>query len=157
MAFALAPVDEGFFASAPSRYSQTFAIARPAGEVWRELVSDRPLAWCRILSADWTSQRPLGVGTTRQVKVLGGAVKLQEYFFIWEDGRRYAFYATDANLPLFRSVAEDYTVEPDGPDRCRFTWTAAVEPTPMGRPGGPVNAAIFGRLFTETRRHFNAT
>jgi hypothetical protein len=157
MAFALAPVDEGFFASAPSLYSDTFAIPRPAGEVWGELTSDSPLGWSRILSAGWTSERPLGVGSTREVKLLGGVVKLQEHFFIWEEGRRYAFYATEANLPIFRSVAEDYTIEPDGPERCRFTWTAAVEPTPMGRPGAPVNSAIFRRLFIETRRHFNAT
>jgi hypothetical protein len=156
MSFTLAPVDERFLSSAPSRYSDTFAIARPAGEVWGELVSDQPLGWCRILSARWTSERPHGVGTTRQVTVLGGAMRLQEHFFIWEEGRRYAFYATDANLPLFRSVAEDYTVDPDGPERCRFTWTAAVEPTALGRPGAPVNGAIFRRLFTETRRHFKA-
>jgi Polyketide cyclase / dehydrase and lipid transport len=153
----LEPVDEGFLTSAPTRYSETFAIARPAGEVWGELVSQEPLHWCRILSVGWTSERPFGVGTTRQVKVLGGAMSLEEYFFIWEEGRRYAFYATQANLPLFRHVAEDYTVEPDGPDRCRFTWAVALEPTPLGRPGGRVNGVIFKRLFAETRRYFKAT
>jgi hypothetical protein len=157
MTSTLQHADDGFLTSAPSRYSETFAIARPATEVWRQLVSDKPLGWCRILSVDWTSERPYGVGTTRQVKVLGGAMKLQEYFFIWEEGRRYAFYATEANLPVFRRLAEDYVVEPDGPDRCRFTWTAALEPTLLGRPGGPMNGVIFKQLFAETRRHFNAT
>jgi hypothetical protein len=157
MTSSLERVDEGFFASAPSRYSETFAIARPASEVWGGIVSDRPLAWCRILSIDWTSARPFGVGTTRQAKALGGAMRLQEHFFIWEEGRRCAFYATEANLPLFRRLAEDYTVEPVGPDRCRFTWAVALEPTLLGRPGEPVNGAIFKRLFAETRRHFNAT
>jgi hypothetical protein len=153
----LEPADEGFLRSAPSCYSETFAIARPAAEIWRELVSDRPLDWCRILSVRWTSERPFGVGTTREAKVLGGAVKLDERFFIWEEGRRYAFYGTGANLPLFRRVAEDYVVEPDGPDRCRFTWSVGLEPTPLGRPGEPVNGLIFRRLFAETRRHFNAS
>jgi Polyketide cyclase / dehydrase and lipid transport len=153
----LLPADEGFLTAAPSRYSETFAIARPASEIWRGLVSDTPLDWCRVLSIGWTSERPYGVGTTRQAKALGGAMTLKEYFFIWDDGHRYAFYATEANLPLFRRLAEDYVVEPDGPDHCRFTWTIAVEPTPLGRPGGPVNGVIFKRLFTETRRHFHAT
>ena len=152
MASTLQPADEGFLTGAPSRYSETFAIARPAEEVWRRLTSDTPLDWCRILSVRWTSGRPFGIGTTRQVKVLGAAMKLQEYFFVWEEGRRYAFYATEANLPVFKRLAEDYVVEPDGPDRCRFTWTFAVEPTALGKPGAPLNGLIFKQLFAETRR-----
>ena len=120
MAAPLKPVDESFFASAPERYSDTFAIARPAEEVWADLVSDKPLAWCRGLSLRWTSERPFGVGTTRQAASMGGAVKLQERYFIWEDGHRQAFYVTKANLPLFKRFAEDYVVEPDGADRARF-------------------------------------
>jgi hypothetical protein len=150
-------VDEGFFALAPSRYSDVFAIARPANEVWSELVSEQPLNWCRPLSIRWISERPYGVGSIREAKALGGVTKLTEQFFIWEEGRRYAFYATEANVPLFRRLAEDYVVEPDGSDRCRFTWTVALEPTLLGRSGGPVNGIIFRRLFAETRRHFNAT
>lgn len=150
------PVDEGFFTSAPSRYSETFAIARPATEVWRELVSDKPLDWCRVLSVRWTSEPPYGVGTTREAKVLGGATKVQEYFFIWEEGRRHAFYVTEANVPFFRCLAEDYVVEPAGVDHCRFTWTVGLEPTRLGRPGRSVNGILFRRLFTETRRHFDA-
>jgi hypothetical protein len=82
---------------------------------------------------------------------------LQEYFFIWEEGRRYAFYGTKASTPVFRRLAEDYLVEPDGPDRCRFTWTAALEPTPLGRLGGPLNGLLFKNLFADTRRYFKAT
>ncbi|HEY7934448.1 MAG TPA: SRPBCC family protein [Solirubrobacteraceae bacterium] len=157
MAFTLQPVDEQFFATASTRYSETFAIARPAGEVWRELVSERPLDWCRALSVRWTSERPFAIGTTRQVKVLGGAMKVQEHFFIWEEGRRYAFYITEANTPVFRRVAEDYVVEPDGADRCRFTWSVALEPTIIGRLGGPLNGLLFKSLFADTRRHFHSS
>jgi hypothetical protein len=156
MTFTLEPVEEGFLGSAPVRYRDTFAIARPAMEVWRELVSEQPLDWCRALSIRWTSERPFAVGTTRQAKVLGGAMKVQERFFIWDEGHRYAFYVTEANAPAFRRIAEDYVVEPDGPDRCRFTWTVALEPTPIGRLGGPLNGLIFKSLFVDTRRHFNA-
>jgi hypothetical protein len=153
---ALEPVDEGFFNSAPSRYTETFAIARPAEDVWRDLTAERPLYWCRVLSARWTSPAPHGVGATRRVNVLGGAAKLEEYFFVWEEGHRYAFYATQVNLPVFLRFGEDYVVDPDGPDRCRFTWTIALEPSALGRPGAPLNAFLFRRLFAETRRHFQA-
>lgn len=156
MAFKLQPADEAFFRTAPERYSQTFAVRRPAEQVWAELVSDKPLDWCRLLSIRWTSQRPFGVGTTREAKV-AGASKVQELYFIWEEGHRKAFYATEASAPVFRRLAEDYVVAPDGPDRCLFTWTAAIEPTPLGRFGKPLNGLIFNNLFSDTRRHFQAT
>lgn len=153
----LEPVDESFFASAPSRYSQTWSINRPAAEVWAKLTDENPLHWCRGLSIGWTSQRPLSVGTTRKAKVLGGAVALDEHFFIWENERRYAFYVTKTNVPLFRSFAEDYVIEPDGDGRCRFTWTIALAPTALGTLGGPVNKRLFGRFFADTGKYFDAT
>jgi Polyketide cyclase / dehydrase and lipid transport len=156
MKFALEPVEESFLASAPVLHRDTFAIARPAEQVWRELVSEKPLDWCRALSVRWTSARPFGVGTMRQAKVLGGAMTVQERFFIWEEGHRYAFYVSESNAPAFRRIAEDYVVETDGPDSCRFTWTIALEPSPLGRLGGPLNSLVFKSLFVDTRRHFKA-
>ena len=152
---ALHPVDESFFGSAPERYSHSWEINRPAADVWAELVADRPLHWCRGLGVKWTSLPPFSVGSTRQAKVMG-AMKLQERFFIWEEGRRYAFYVAKANSPMFKSIAEDYVVEPDGPSRCTFTWTIAMEPSALGKPGAPMNALIFSHFFKDTARHFAA-
>jgi hypothetical protein len=157
MNFKLEPVEESFLASAPVRYSDTFAIARTPAQVWSELVSEKPLSWCRAVSIHWTSPRPFGVGTTRQASVLRGASKVQERYFLWEEGRRHAFYVTEANVPAFKRLAEDYLVESDGPGRCRFTWTIAIEPTLMGRLGGPVNGLLFKSLCTDTRRYFHAS
>jgi hypothetical protein len=152
----LEPVDETYFDRAPQRLARTWSIAQPAEAVWGELVGERPLHWCRGLSIRWTSARPFGVGTTRQAKVLGGALTGQEHFFLWEEGRPYAFYFTTANLPVFASVAEDYTVEPDGIDRCRFTWRVGLTPTALGRPGAPLNQLLFGGFFRDTGRYFSA-
>jgi hypothetical protein len=153
----LQPVDDTFFTTAPSRFEETFRIARPAAEVWAELASDRPLHWCRVLSIRWTSDRPFAVGTTRLAKVFGGAISIKEHFFNWDEGRRMSFYATSGNLPLFRRLAEDYVVEPDGDAACRFTWRAGIEPTALGRPGGPLNAFVFKTAFADTRKYFSAT
>jgi hypothetical protein len=153
----LDPVDETFFDSAPARYAHTWTVRRPAEQVWSELTSDRPLSWVRAVSLRWTSARPFGVGTTRQAKVLGGVLSLAEHFFIWEEGRRYAFYGTQVNAPLFKRFAEDYLVTPDGPAGCTFTWTIALEPTALGKPGGPVNALLFNSLFRDTSRYFGAS
>jgi hypothetical protein len=153
---ALQPVDASFLDTAPTRFAQTWAVDRPASEVWAELVGDRPLAWCRGLAVTWTSPRPFGVGTTRQAAVLG-ALKVQEHFFIWEEGHRYTFYVTSANVPLFTSLAEDYIVEPTGPGSCAFTWKIGIAPSALGKPGGPVNSALFKSFFKDTTKHFAGT
>jgi hypothetical protein len=151
------PVDDTFFGSAPVRLSDTFAIARPAAEVWDELTADRTLWWCRILDdVTWTSARPFGVGTTRTVRSLRGANTIKEHYFRWEEGRRKSFYVVEASAPLFKRFAEDYLVEPTAGDSCRFTWTIAYESRPSMRLGRPLNDRILGTLFTDTRKHYDA-
>jgi hypothetical protein len=153
----LTPIDESYFDRAPQLFAHTWSIARSAEAVWGELVGERPLHWCRGLNLRWTSAPPFGVGTTRRAKVLGGLLTGDEHFFIWEEGRRYAFYFTHANLPVFTTVAEDYVVEADGADRCRFTWRVGLTPSTLGKPGAPLNKLLFSGFFRDTGRYFNAT
>ena len=151
------PVDESFFDTAPVRLSDTFAVRKPAADVWNELTADGTLAWCRILDdVRWTSPRPFGVGTTRTVKSLKGANIINEYYFRWEEGRRKSFYVVDASAPMFKCFAEDYLVEPVSDDSCTFTWSIAYESRRAMKPGRPVNDRILGTLFTDTRKHFGA-
>jgi hypothetical protein len=153
--FKLQPVDEDFFETAPRRFSETFDVGQPAREVWGELVADNALSFCRSLrGARWTSPRPFGVGTTRTMPALFGALVVDEIYFRWEEGRRQSFYAERASLPLFRRFAEDYLLEEVSPTTSRFTWTIALDPHPLARPGDPLNAWIVGGLFKDTRRHF---
>ncbi len=79
-----------------------------------------------IKEVNWTSPRPFGVGTTREVVALGGS-SVRERYFRWDEGKSHAFYVDESSLPLFRRFAEDYIVEPDG-DGTLFTWTVAIEP-----------------------------
>ena len=153
----LEPVDESFFERAAQRFSHTWSITQPAEVVWGELVGEEPLHWCRGLSIRWTSPRPFGVGTTRAARAFGGLSGGEEYFFIWEEGRRYAFYFTRANLPVFTSLAEDYLVEPDGAGGCRFTWRIGVTPSLLGKPAAPLNKLLFASFFRDTGRYFNAS
>ena len=60
------------------------------------------------------------------------------------------------NSPLFKSFAEDYVVEPDGADGCRFTWRIAVTPSSVGRVVAPLNKVLANRTFRDTGRYFNA-
>jgi Polyketide cyclase / dehydrase and lipid transport len=153
--FKARPVEEDFFDSAPLLLREEFDIPHPAERVWGELTNDEPLAWCRILQAiDWTSRRPFGVGTTRTVHALGGLAVLRERYFRWEEGRRHSFTLEEATAPLFRGLAEDYLVEPTSDTSCRFTWTIAIEPHPIARIGNPMNKALLGTLFADTRKHY---
>ncbi len=155
--FALQPCDEGFFARAPVRYVAAMNIPRPAAQVWAELTSDDPLAWCRMVSGiTWTSPRPLGVGATRTAGAAFGALVVHERYFRWEEGRQKSFYALEASLPFFRRFAEDFLVEETSPSSCRLTWTIAAELLPAARPGAPLTALLVRSLFRDTRRHFGA-
>jgi hypothetical protein len=155
--FTCEPVDESFFSSAPVVLTGNFEIDLPASSVWDDLVSEHPLAFCRILGGNavhWTSPRPFGVGTTRRVNALKGLNDVDELYFIWEEGRRKAFYVTESGNPMFKRFAEDYLVEPRGDDACTFTWTIAYEPTLLGK--GPVNKLVMKTMFADTAKHYKA-
>ncbi|MBA3866450.1 MAG: SRPBCC family protein [Solirubrobacterales bacterium] len=153
--FKTEPADEAFLDAAPLRLREGFDIPLPAAQVWGELTSENPLAWCRILQrTTWTSPRPFGVGTTRTARALGGANVIKERYFRWEEGRRHSFMVVEASTPMFRRFAEDYLVEPTSDSACRFTWTIAAESKPAARLGDPLNRRLLGTLFTDTRRHY---
>jgi hypothetical protein len=149
-----APIDESFFQTAPLTYEKTWDVNQPAEEFWTSLVADRPLAWCRTLNIMWTSPRPFGVGTTRRVRALG-VLSANENFFLWEEGRRFAFHFTDLNVPLFKRFGEYYDVEPTGPTTCRFTWQLAGELTQLGRAQKFVVDWLFRGLFRDTTRYIS--
>lgn len=150
----LPAVDEAFLATAPARFVDTVEIALPASAVWAELTRDGTLGWCRGLEITWLSPRPFGVGTKRQARLFGALLRVQEEYFIWEEGRRMAFFVTAVRPPAYRRSAEDYVVDPLGPDRCRFTWTLAFDLTLLGKLNSPLSSAIIKRMFTDTHRHF---
>ncbi|WP_445149306.1 SRPBCC family protein [Baekduia sp. Peel2402] len=152
------PVDERFLEEAPVRLVAAFAISRPAASVWADLTGDNPLSWCRILDrVTWTSERPFGVGTTREVVALKGLNVFHERFFRWEEGRRKSFTVQKASAPLAKAFAEDYLVEPSGDASCTFTWTVAYEPSTVGKPGDAINKRLLSSLFKDTQKFYGAT
>ena len=157
--FALESADAGFLDSAPHvfRYEKHF-VATPE-QVWESLQSDESLAaWGNTVgSVTWTSPRPFGVGTTREVAT--GPALVRERFFAWDEGSGYSFHATACNAPLFRRFAEDYRIEADGAGT-RFRWVVAIEPVPALRLPfkvlAPVLKAAFGRAATDGQKYFAA-
>jgi hypothetical protein len=157
--FALESADAEFFDSAPHVFRFEKHYAATAEQVWESLQSDESMsAWGNALSSlAWTSPRPFGTSTTREVGL--GPTKVRERFFQWDEGSGYSFYVYEANVPMFRRFAEDYRVEPDG-NGARFTWLVAIEPVGVLRVPfralAPVFKAVFDRMANEGQKYFAA-
>ena len=151
--------DPSIFTEAAHAYRYPARFPAPPAQVWESLVSDESVkAWgLGVRSLRWTSPRPFGVGTTREVVLPLGSMALREEFFRWDEGRGYSFYVREANRPGLRSFAENYELEPDG-DGTLFTWTIAFEAagplSPVLRLLAPVNKAGFGQLVRAGRGYF---
>jgi Polyketide cyclase / dehydrase and lipid transport len=156
--YPLEPADADFFASAPHVFRYQKRFATPPEQVWESLTSDASVAaWTpAVKEVTWTSPRPFGVGTTREVAAPALA-RVRERFFRWDEGSGYSFWVYESTLRFFTRFAEDYVVEPDG-DGTSFTWTVAIEP--KGRLALPVKVlapalkAGFGRIFSDGQRYF---
>jgi hypothetical protein len=154
----LEPTDADVFEKAPHVFTYQKRFAAPPDQVWEQLTSDASItAWGPATKdVNWTSPRPFGVGTTREVHALGGP-RMRERFFRWEEGTRKSFAAYESTLPLFKRFAEDYIVEPDGDDTL-FTWTVAIEPKDaLALPFkviAPAVKAAFGRLPVDGQRYW---
>ena len=156
--YPLEPADDDFIASAPHVFRFQKRFAASPEKVWESLCSDESLtAWSStIRELVWTSPRPFGVGTTREVQPLGGP-RVRERYYRWDEGHSHAFYVYEATMPLFRRFAEDYIVEPDG-DGTVFTWVMALEPKgALALPFkaiAPVVKAAFGRVPSDGQKYF---
>jgi polyketide cyclase/dehydrase/lipid transport protein len=157
--YQLEPADAALFGSAPHVYRYEKRYAAPPAQVWESLASDDSLAaWGpSVTELRWLTPRPFGVGTTREVVLAPGLARVRERYFRWDEGRGYSFAVYEANLPIFRRFAEDYTLDADG-DGTRFTWTVAIEPKSVlklpFRAISPVLKAAFGRLAADGERYF---
>lgn len=163
--FAVESAGEGIFTSAPHVFRYEKRFAAPPERVWESLTSDESLsAWSSTVSSlEWTSDRPFGVGTTREVVLAPGLARVQERFFRWDEGHGYSFEVYGSNAPLFRRFAEDYVVEPADPGgtATRFIWTVAIEPKPAFalpfKPLAPVLKVAFGKMAADGERYFART
>jgi uncharacterized protein YndB with AHSA1/START domain len=155
----LSSCDETYFDTAPFVYRYPVELDVPPERVWESLTSDRSMAdWgLGIRSLRWTSPRPFGVGTTREIVLVGKVLAVRELFFRWDEGSRKSFYATDINMPVVARFAEDYLVEKTARGS-RFTWTIAFEPTEKSglllRLSSPLNGLSFRSVPHRAKAYF---
>jgi hypothetical protein len=123
--------------SAPARVEVSREMAVGAAAAFA-VVADhaRWPEWFSQLKRVEVTGAPTGVGGQRRVALSG--VVVDEVFIAWEPDRLFAFTVTHASRPMAKSMVEAVQVEPLGPDRCRVTYTQAIEPPGWMKPLVPV-------------------
>ncbi|MEO8500779.1 MAG: SRPBCC family protein [Vicinamibacteria bacterium] len=147
MRFKCRPVGLDFIEGASYRFENVVDLEATPEAVF-DIFADGE-SWPRwfdgIKRVVWTSPEPKGVGTTRTVTLT--TMTVQEHFFAWERGRRFAFRFEGSSLPLCRAGIEDYQLEDLGSGRTRFSYGVYLEPSFVVRLTGPIARAQFSRMF----------
>ena len=115
----LEPADADFLASAPHVFRYQKRYAATPEKVWESLVSDESLAaWGPMIKdVTWTSPRPFGVGTTREVTAPGGSA-MRERYFQWDEGHSNSFYVTSRRCRCSSASPSTISSSPPGARRC---------------------------------------
>src|SRR4051795_5067065 len=100
MHFSCRPIDASFFDTAPMRFVNAVDLNASPEKVFAFFAdSDSWPKWFpAIRKAQWTSEKPYGVGSTRTGWLPPTSV--DEHFFRWEPNRRCSFYATGTSAPM---------------------------------------------------------
>lgn len=141
--YPLAPTDDAFLETAPVRTTQVLETTVSALDLWDALAADDAVVgWSpAVTGTRWLTEQPHGVGTVREVTV-GGAVRVRERFYRWDEGERMTFSVSESTAPGIRRFAEDYIVEAT-PRGSRLTWIVAVEPTRLpSAAAGPASTVL---------------
>ena len=148
---------DDFLEAAPFRYVNTVDLPVAPERMWVALTADDTLvSWSPLVTGvRWTTPRPFGVGTTREVTIFR-LLTSRERYYRWDEGRRKTFTAVELSLPGLRRLAEDYVVEPT-PDGSRFIWTVVLEPGPTLKPimrlTSPITAWLLRRVARGMHSH----
>lgn len=142
--------EDDFLQAAPFQYVNMVDLPVAPERMWAALTADDTLvSWTPLVTGlRWTTPRPFGVGTTREVTILR-LLTSRERYYRWDQGRRKTFTAIEVSVPGLRRLAEDYVVERT-PAGSRFIWTLALEPGPILRPilrlTNPITASMLRRV-----------
>ncbi|GAB2629520.1 SRPBCC family protein [Streptomyces capparidis] len=141
--YTIEEADDSFLTSAPLRHARSVDIPFPAEDTWAVLTGDGASSWTRgMKKLVWTSPRPFGVGTTREIHMSGDFV-LRERFYRWDEGHRKTFTGTAATRSFFLRLVEDYVVEPTAHgSRLRWRWAAELR-RPWTYLARPLDALAF--------------
>lgn len=137
MAHRLRREDMGFLDRAPIQVRSSLTMAATPEQLW-PLIADAAAwtSWFNGMSeARYTSAKPHGVGSQRQVVVKG--LRVTEDIVVFDAARRFAFVVIDANRPGVAAMVEEVTLEPTT-GGTTVTYRQSIELAPWLRPLSPV-------------------
>jgi hypothetical protein len=137
-----------WLATAPVRIEASRDMAVGAAAAFAVIADhERWPDWFAQLKRVEVTGAPTGVGGQRRV-TLGGVV-VDEVFIAWETDRLFAFTVTHATRPMAKAMVEALQVEPLADDRCRVTYTQALEPHGWMKPMVPVMRRTMRSMLTK--------
>jgi hypothetical protein len=137
MAYALKPVGDEWFETAPLVVPASVTLDAPVERVWEALGSDAMWSWAPIIDQlEWITPRPHAAGSIRRLRLLK-VNTIEEEFYRWEDNRRATFRVTRQTRPMLDGLAEDFLLEPTPSGGTTLTWTMAI-----GVKGAPAPPAF---------------
>ena len=144
----LQPRSFDWLTTAPVRIAVTREMAVSAAAAFAVVADhERWPEWFTQLKRVEVTGAPTGVGGQRRV-TLGGVV-VDEVFIAWDPDRLFAFTVTNATRPMAKAMVEAVQVEPLGDDRCRVTYTQALEPHAWMKPMLPVMRRTMRSMLTK--------
>lgn len=89
--------------------------------------------WASSLTlVEWTSPKPFGIGTTRDVTMTGGILGREE-FIAWETNQRMAFCFTESSMPNMSAFGEDYHIKTLNDNQIQLDWFVAMWPAGINK------------------------
>lgn len=141
--------DLAFVDLAPGLAQASIEVGATREQVWAVLVDHRRWPdWFgpSLLACEPTSEAEAGVGSTRRVRLKGGAV-VAERFIAWDEPSLWSFTGTGARPKVFSSLVERATLDELPGGRTRVTYTMAFAlPGALGRLAPLVAKAITRNL-----------
>ncbi len=123
----LVPRSTEWMETAPVRVSESRTIEADAHAIFAVLADHEGWPdWFDGLTKVEVTGAATGVGATRRVRVKGLG-SLDEEFIAWEPGRAFGFTVVAMDRPVFSSLTELVTLEPEG-DAVRVTYAQAFAP-----------------------------
>lgn len=132
--------DLSFIDRAPTVAEATIEVPASPEEIWPVLADHR--RWPEwfggaLEHCEPTSAAESGVGSTRMIRLRGGAL-LTERFIAWDEPSVWAFTGIAGRPKVFEALVERIALEPLAPGRTQVTYTMAFRPSRLLRPVAPL-------------------
>lgn len=152
----LTQVNDDFFRTAPLSFTITSDFPVPVEQLWAALTADDAVvSWSPAVTGTRWEGEPRGIGTLREVTVLG-RLGLRDRYYRWDENFRMTFSAQETTLPGLRSFAEDYVIIATTAGS-RLYWTVALEFSRHNRLIVPVIRPVLRMVFGQLARGVHRT